>query len=89
MLWWKNKCNRCIINWCIKKVDRFKACFEIMYNSNINNLLRIAEKIISQSNLFGIFENINANKALWSNKEITNDMISFYDVVNLFSYLNL
>ncbi len=35
-----------------------------MYNSNINNLLRIAEKIISQSNLFGIFENINANKAL-------------------------
>lgn len=72
----------------LKKGDRFKAWFEIRYNSNINNLLKIAEKLISQSNLFGIFENINANKALLSNKEITKDMISFDDVVNIFSHLN-
>lgn len=72
----------------LKKGDRFRAWFEIRYNSNKNNLLRVAERLISQSNLFGIFENINANKALLSNKAITKDMISFDDVVNVFSNLN-
>ena len=72
----------------LKNSDRFKAWYEIRYNSNGNKLSGLAKRRMYEGYFFGLYENREANNEILNNKLPSKDMILFSDILNIFQYLN-
>ena len=75
----------------LRDSDRFRAWFEIRYCSNSSKSFGIARRRIAESNIFGLYENHQANNLIYEYKldDIKNDMMTFTDILHVFSNLNI
>lgn len=72
----------------LKTSDRFKAWYEIRYNSNKYLIFGLAKRRVYESNLFGLYTTKEANEQIFNNTLPSKDMIVFDDILNIFTYLN-
>lgn len=75
----------------LRDSDRFRAWCEIRYCSNSSMSFGLARRRIAESNIFGLYENHQANNLICEYKldDIKNDMMTFTDVLHVFSNLNI
>lgn len=77
----------------LKDKSRFRAWYEIRYNSNagISKSIGIAKRRFKESNEFGLFEDDESNIKLINNQlsQINVKNISFEECIDVFTYLNI